>query len=270
METRIILDEELDSLKKIYDSNKCSIYDSGKKVIKIFKDEYVKMMGGFLLERKLYVSRNLCLPNVALPTTVYYSDKNKLKGIEMDKLNKTFSYNSSSLSICTKRNIDLKNTLLSASEQNVVITDFFQNVGLWQDDTLGIFDYDGMQVCGIPTSSRSSILFKFLENNRLVKDKKYEPVEGLLTTDVNVFNSIVFYFMDCLGLDISNSDNLLNLINYLGIENESINNKILRLFDPTCRNEFFTDDEYNELNEKYTRKSIDVGNNRQIKVFQKL
>ncbi len=258
MEKIIVTQDQIDNMDQIHEGENSTVYESNGNVYKMFSDEYKEMSDENLLRIKLEMADTLTLPGITIPNGILLNEERVLTGVRYPKIAEELKLNCSDLTTYTKRYIDISKTLQKASEQDVVLTDFrAENLRLNQDGTISVIDYDGMQVKEIPTPSRSEQFDNFFMSNLMIGEKYFDIRKKLSTgynfwtNEVNVFNSIVFYFMDCLGLKINTiQSNIGFYISQLGLREYDINHKIWKLFTP-YPNEYFTDDEFNLINEKY-------------------
>ena len=264
MKKIIITEKEKDLMNKMHSGFNSKTYELDGNVYKFFSDNYKYMSDENLLRIKLEMSDELNLPGIIIPNGILINEEGNLLGARYPKVGTEFKLYTSDLQTCTKRHVGISKILQNASNQDVVLPDFLtsSNFRLNSDGTIFIIDYDGMQVKEIPTSGRSGGLDDFFINNLFIGEKYFDVSKkistgyNLWTKEVNVFNSIVFYFMDCLGIVISTiKDNTEFYISKLGLEEDEINQKIWKIFSP-YPNEYFTDDEFNLINDKYDLKPM--------------
>lgn len=250
--------EEIKKMKLVSKNHKSSVYEKDGMIYKLFDEGYVHAQGGsYQLEGKLLLSGNL--RKVSVPEKIFlvrgtdslFSHQFEVKGYSSKQMGKKFVPGEAGLEIMAKRYIDFTETLKVVNNENVVITDAYNydNLRVLEDDTLGVIDYDGMQVKSFTTNCVSKELMRFISNNYDIEHKYKNG--NYYTKDVNVLNLIALYLADTLSFDISwlNHRNI-DFIDKLGIENKDVKNKILKLFTSE-QNEFFTDSELCELSEKY-------------------
>jgi len=259
MEKIIVAQDQIDNKDPIHEGENSSVYELNDNIYKIFSDKYKELNDESLLRVKLEMADELTLPGIVIPNGILLDEKSNLAGACYPKIGKELKLNCSDLKTCTKRHIDVSKILQNASKQGVVLTDFLttSNIYIEEDGTIFAIDYDGMQVKEIPTSGRSEQFDDFFMSNLIIGEKYFDIQKKLSTgynfwtNEVNVFNSIVFYFMDCLGVTISTIQGDTEFyISQLGLREHDINHKIWKLFSPSP-NEYFTDDEFNLINEKY-------------------
>ena len=260
--TSILIDKEyIDEIKKmqmISKNHKSAVYEKDGIIYKLFDDSYVQNQGGsYKLEGKLLLSSNL--RKISIPYEIFlvrgeetlFGRKFEVKGYSSEQMGKVFIPGTSSLDIISERYIDFTETLKVANQNDVIITDAYNydNLRVLEDNTLGVIDYDGMQVKAFTTNCASKELIRFILNNPDVAHKYKNG--NYYTKDVNILNLIALYLADTLSFNISciNHRNV-DFIDKLGIENKNIKNKILKVFSSEP-NEFFTDSELCELSEKY-------------------
>lgn len=250
--------DEIRKMKLVSKNHKSVVYEKDGMIYKLFDEGYVHAQGGnHQLEGKLLLSGNL--RNISVPEKIFlvkgtdslFSHAFEVKGYSSKQMGKKFIPGEANFEIMPKRYIDFTETLKVANNENVIITDAYNydNLRVLEDDTLGIIEYDGMQVKAFTTNCVSKELMRFMMNNPDIEHKYRNG--NYYTKDVNVLNLIALYLADTLSFDISwiNHRNI-DAIDKLGIETESIKNKILKLFTSE-KNEFFTDSELYELSEKY-------------------
>lgn len=259
LEKLIVTKEQIKKMNGIHDGKNSNVYESNGNVYKIFSDRYKEMSDEKFLRIKLEMADVLTLPGIVVPNGIIFNEENLFTGARYPKKGSEFKLFSSDLETYTKRHIAISKTLQKASEQGVVLTDFrVENLRLNEDGTVLAIDYDGMQIGNIPSCGINSDLYNFLENNLyntnfkyLERDKINKYNYNFFSNEINAFNSIYFYLEDCLNLNISKIiGNPSGYISDFGIEEDDINHKIWKLFSP-YPNEYFTNDEFNLINEKY-------------------
>ncbi len=259
MKKIIVTQDQIDNMVRIHKGENSSVYELNGNVYKIFSDKYKEMSDESLLMLKLEMADALTLPGIIIPNGILFNEEKVFTGARYSKKGSKFKLFSSDLQTCTKRHIGISKILQNASSQGVILTDFrVENLRLKKDGTILVIDYDGMQIGDIPSCGINSDLYNFLNNNfyntnlkYLEKDKINKYNYNFFSSEVNIFNSIYLYLSDCLNLDICKIiGDPSSYISSFGIKEDDINHKIWKLFS-SYPNEYFTDDEFNLINERY-------------------
>lgn len=249
------------------EGEKATVFKLRDDVYKVFNApksfEYIKNQGGMeKFEGKIISLSDLPMEYIAKPTTIIYkedsSSKNEVFAYVSDYIGPEYKPGSKNYEDTIALYADLTKKQKELSENGVVMPDGFNfgNYRVQKDGTLGFTDLDGMQLNGIfTTQSISDFLLKFISANKgdyEIVNSYFNDISGIYTEDVNVFNSIGLFLYDMINIDITkyNKRYLDYLIKDIGIRNDSINEKIRRLFSRNEK-EFFTDEDYLDLKENY-------------------
>lgn len=246
---------------------KATVFKLQNEVYKVFNapksSEYIKNQGGMeKFEGKIISLSDLPMDYIAKPTRIIYkensSSKNDVFAYVSEYIGDEYKPGSKNYEDTIALYADLTKKQKELSENGIVMPDGFNfgNYRIQKDGTLGFTDLDGMQLNGIfTTQSISDFLLKFISANKgdyEVVNSYFNDINGIYTEDVNVFNSIGLFLYDMINIDITkyNKRYLDYLIKDIGIRNDSINEKIRRLFSRDEK-EFFTDEDYLDLKEHY-------------------
>lgn len=249
------------------EGEKATVFKLRDDVYKVFNApksfEYIKNQGGMeKFEGKIISLSDLPMEYIAKPTKIIYkedsSSKNEVFAYVSDYIGPEYKPGSKNYEDTIALHADLTKKQKELSENGVVMPDGFNfgNYRVQKDGTLGFTDLDGMQLNGIfTTQSISDFLLKFISANKgdyEIVNSYFNDISGIYTEDVNVFNSIGLFLYDMINIDITkyNKRYLDYLIKDIGIRNDSINEKIRRLFSRDEK-KFFTDEDYLDLKENY-------------------
>lgn len=252
---------------------KANVYKLGDKVYKVFDApmsyEYIKNQAYEsildictpmeIFSGKLEAAHRLDIPFVATPDKIIYnSDSIGNKDVIAYRTNyigDEYMPGSRDYETTIMLYQDLAKKLYLLGESGLIIPDGsnFGNIRIMKDNTFGFTDLDGMQLNDTyKTRSRTDHFDRFLSTNPKIASSYYIENGNIYGKDVNVFNHIALFLLDTIGLNISkyNEDFIEQLICDTGIQNESINEKIRKIFSRE-KKVYFTDEDFMDLKNNY-------------------
>ena len=120
---------------------------------------------------------------------------------------------------------------------------------------VSFIDYDGLQIGSHISSSISSLLG---DQKKILIPKYYDANSQLFKANLDKKSLIILYFITVFNIDLSHSIDLnnvndsdfLQLFETLNLEDQDIQEKIWKAFQPTGNNDFLGDDVF-KIAEKY-------------------
>lgn len=234
-------------------------------LLKILDDKLLKIISntGYNLETRLNEVKNLTgFTNFPWPT-IMLEEEDIVKAYIMPYIwGVDFTdYYENIFDLMSYANIhsQIENNIKDGNNLGIVFPDLCttENIRITPDGKVFFIDYDGLQIKEMPAVGFSDFLGTPSE---VLKTKYYDDKSGLFTKELDIKSAIFLYFVDVFGINlaavnrinpetgrITTLDDIFSIIN---LEDENIQQKVWKLFQPSIPNEFLGDDIY-KLAEHY-------------------
>lgn len=164
--------------------------------------------------------------------------------------------------------MEFERILKSGSDKKIVFKDFTnrRNIIIDPNDNMKIIDYEGIQIGRYNVLEISRNLIDDVLGDgcdQIIYNGKYYD-NFLCTTELNVYNEYILYFLDLLdrniGREYTRNKRMNRSIDYMfdsiGLDDYDIQHKIWKLFQNEYYNEYLEDDLY-RISELYNVKRCD-------------
>ncbi|MFA5603759.1 MAG: hypothetical protein WDA12_02765 [Bacilli bacterium] len=224
----------------------------------IQSSKYIKNPNNYIFvkELKVKMAYNFQKFNeVIIPETIVY-DNNDFMGYTMKKNNdKTFieifneSYENQTIETISNYFYKLEKIVKKGNEQGIVFPDLltYGNVRYnHKTDDIILLDYDGFQIKNLPTWDMCSLLHPKI--NQCLFHKKYLK-QNRFTNNIDKLSIAVGFLLFATNFNIANhyskidKSREINLIlDFIGLDDNSVRYKILKLFNNKEDNEYLEED----------------------------
>lgn len=234
-------------------------------LLKILDDELLKIISntGYNLETRLNEVKNLTsFTNFPLPT-IMLEDEEIVKAYVMSYIPGVdfTDYYKNIFDLTSYANIhsQIENNIKAGNNTGIVFPDLCttENIRITKDDKVFFIDYDGLQIKHMPAVGYSDFLGTPAE---VLTEKYYDYKSGLFTKELDIKSAIFLYFVDVFGINLATVNRinpqtgriitLDDIFSIINLNDNDIQQKVWKLFQPTIANEFLGNDLY-KLAEKY-------------------